>query len=150
MFTGRTIAEAPIFWPPDGKNWLTGKYSDAGKDWRQKKGATKDEMVEWPLWLNGHEFEQSLGDSEGQGSLAFCSQWGHKESDTTEWLNKRRRKRGKERKKHKSVANRTLKVSWDINPSTYVRVSTRHCCATLSLNSDLQQPPIFWSCRWAI
>ena len=38
--------------------------------------------------LNGHEFEQALGDSEGQGSLAYCNPWGHKDSDTTEQLNK--------------------------------------------------------------
>ena len=54
------------------------------EDWRQEeKWATEDEMVEWHHWLNGHEFEQTLGDSEGQGSLACCSPWDHKESDTT-------------------------------------------------------------------
>ena len=48
IFIGRTDAEAeaPILWPPDEKNQLTGKYPDAGKDWRQKeKGTTEDEMV---------------------------------------------------------------------------------------------------------
>ena len=45
---------------------------------------TEDEMVGWHHRLNGHEFEQTSGDGQGQGSLAFCSQWGHKESDTTE------------------------------------------------------------------
>ena len=45
-------------------------------------------MVGWPHRLNGHEFEQALGDGEGQGSLACCSPWGRKESDTTEQLNK--------------------------------------------------------------
>ena len=44
-------------------------------------------MVGWHHQLNGHEFEQSLGDDEGWGSLAYCSPWGHKESDTTERLN---------------------------------------------------------------
>ena len=48
---------------------------------------TEDEMVGWNHRLNGHEFEQTLGDSEGQGSLACCSLWGHKESDTTGQLN---------------------------------------------------------------
>ena len=43
-------------------------------------------MVEWHHCLNGHEFEQALGDGDGQGSLACCSPWGHKESDTTERL----------------------------------------------------------------
>ena len=47
----------------------------------------EDEMVGWHHWLNGHEFERTLGDSEGQGSLMCCSQWGCKESDTTLQLN---------------------------------------------------------------
>jgi len=72
IFIGRTDAEAPIFWPPDAKNWLIGKYPDAGKDWRQEeKGTTEDEMVGWHHWLNGHEFESTSGDSEGQGRTAF-------------------------------------------------------------------------------
>ena len=45
-------------------------------------------MVGWHHQLNGHEFEQALGDGEGQGNLACCSPWGCKESDTTEQLNK--------------------------------------------------------------
>ena len=61
---------------------------DAGKDWRQEEmGTTKDEMVGCHLWLNGHGFEQTLGDSEEQGSLAFCSPYCRKESDLTERLN---------------------------------------------------------------
>ena len=56
--------------------------SDAGKDrGQEEKGATKDEMVGWHHWLNGHEFEQTPGDSEGQGSLACCSPWALKKSD---------------------------------------------------------------------
>ena len=63
-------------------------FPDAGKDWGQEeKGTTEDEMVEWHHRLNGHEFEQALGDGEGQGSLACGSPWGRKESDTTERLN---------------------------------------------------------------
>ena len=88
IFTGGidTKAEAPVLQPPDAKNWLIGKDPDAGKDWRQEeKGMTEDEMVGWHHWLNGHEFEQALGDGEGQGSLACCSTWGHQESDITEW-----------------------------------------------------------------
>ena len=46
-----------------------------------------DELVGWHHRLNGFEFEQALGDGEGQGSLACCSPWGCKESDTTEPLN---------------------------------------------------------------
>ena len=49
------------------------------------EGATEDEMVGWHHWLSGHEFEQTLGDGEGRGSLACCSPWGHKELDMTEW-----------------------------------------------------------------
>ena len=44
-------------------------------------------MVRWHHQLDGHEFEQAPGVGDGQGGLAFCSSWGHKESDTTEWLN---------------------------------------------------------------
>ena len=87
---GRIDVEAkdPILWPPDAESRLIGKDPDAVKDWEQEeKGATEDEMVGWHLWLNGHEFEQTPGDSEGQGSLACCSSWGRKELDTTEWLN---------------------------------------------------------------
>ena len=58
-----------------------------GKDWRkEEKGMAGDKMVGWHHWLNGHEFELTLGDGEGQGSLVCYSPWGHKESDTTEWL----------------------------------------------------------------
>ena len=59
--------------------------TDAGKDWRQdEKGMTEYEMVGWHHWLDGHEFEQALGDGEGQGSLACCSLWGCKESYMTD------------------------------------------------------------------
>ena len=89
IFIGRTDAEtkAPILWPPDAKNWLLRKDPDAGKDWRQEKGMTEDEMVGWHHRLNGHEFEQASGIGDDQGSLTSCSPWGHKELDTTEWLN---------------------------------------------------------------
>ena len=90
IFIGKTDAEAetPIVWPPDMKNWLIGKDPDAGKDWRQEeKGMTENEMVGWCHQLNGHEFEQAPGVDDGQGSLACCSPWGHKESDMTERLN---------------------------------------------------------------
>ena len=87
ILIGRTdaVAEAPIFWLSDVKSWIIRKDPDAGKDWRQEeKGTTEDEMVGWHHQLNGHEFEQAPGDDEGQGSLACCSPWGHKELDTTE------------------------------------------------------------------
>ena len=76
MSTGRTDAEAeaPILWPPDAKNWLLRKDPDAGEDWGQEeKVTTEDKMVGWHHWLNGHEFERALGDSEGRGGLACCS-----------------------------------------------------------------------------
>ena len=64
------------------------KDPDAGKEWRQEeKGTTEGEMVGWHHRLNGHEFEQTLGVGDGQRGLACCDSWGHKESDTTEWLN---------------------------------------------------------------
>ena len=88
IFIGRTDVEAetPILWPPDGKNWLICKDSDAGKDWRwEEKGMTEDEMVGSPtrwswVWVNSW-----IGD--GQRGLVCCSPWGCKESDTTERLN---------------------------------------------------------------
>ena len=67
MFIGRIDAEAEtlVFWPPDVKSWLIWKDPDAGKDWRQEeKGTIEDEIVGWHHQLNGHEFEQTLGDSE--------------------------------------------------------------------------------------
>ena len=78
----------PILWPPDAKSWLIGKDTDAGKDWgREEKGRTEDEMAGSHHWLNGHELEQTSGDTERQGSLACCSPWGCKELDMTEQLN---------------------------------------------------------------
>ena len=76
IFIGRTDDEAEtlILWPPDAKNWLTGKDPNAGKDWRQEeKGMTEDEMVGWHHWLDGHEFEQAPGVGDEQGSLGCCS-----------------------------------------------------------------------------
>ena len=65
-------------------SWLIEKDPAFGKDWEQeKKGATEDEMVGWHHWFKGHEFEQTLADSEGQGSLAWCNPWGLKELEIT-------------------------------------------------------------------
>ena len=66
-------AEAPICWSSDAKSWLTGKDADVGKNWGQEKGATEAEMVGWHHWLSEHEFEQTLGDGEGQASLVCLS-----------------------------------------------------------------------------
>ena len=90
IFIGRTDAETetPVLWPPDVKSRFIRKDPDDGQDWRQEeKGTTEDEMFGWYSWLSGHEFEQALGDGDGQGSLVCCSPWDCKESDTTERLN---------------------------------------------------------------
>ena len=89
VFIGRTDAgSTPVLWPPHAKSWLIGKDPDAGRDWRQEeKGMTEDEMAGWHHWLDGHEFGWTLGVGDGQGGLACCSPWGHKELDTTERLN---------------------------------------------------------------
>ena len=86
IFIGRTDAEAESqLWPPDVKSWLIWKDPDAGKDWRQEeKGTTEDEIIRWHHRCNGYEFELAAGVGDGQGSLACCSPWGHKELDTTE------------------------------------------------------------------
>ena len=87
IFIGRTDAkaEAPILWPPDMKNWLTGKDPDAGKDWRQEeKGMTEDEMVGWHHWLSGHEFEQALGCGEEVREAWHAADHGIAKSQT--WL----------------------------------------------------------------
>ena len=81
------ITEAPILWPPDVNSWLIGKDPDDGKDWRQKKRATEDEMVGYHHPFNGHVLGQTLGNGERNGSLACCSPWGHKKLDMTWWLN---------------------------------------------------------------
>ena len=71
---------------------LTGKVSDAGKDQGQKeKRASEDEMAGWHHQCNEHEFGQTLEDGEGQGGLACCSPWGHKESGTDGQLSNKRR-----------------------------------------------------------
>ena len=90
VFVRRTDVEAEtsILWPPDAKNWLIGKDPDAGKDWGQEeKGTAEDEMVGWHHQHNGHGFGWTAGVRNGQGGLACCSSWDHKELDTTKWLN---------------------------------------------------------------
>ena len=90
VFFGRNDAnaETPVLWPPDAKSWLIWKDLDAGKDWGQEeKGMTEDEMVGWHHQLDGHGFGWTTGVGDGQGGLVCCGSWGHKELDTTEWLN---------------------------------------------------------------
>ena len=74
-----------ILCPQDVESWVIRKDPDAGKDWRQVEKQTAKEGI--TNGLKGHEFQQSLGDDEGQGSLVCCTPWGHKESDMTEQLN---------------------------------------------------------------
>ena len=78
----------PILWPPHAKSWLTGKDSDAGRDWGQEeKGTTEDEMDGWHHRLDGHEFEWTPGVGDGQGGLGCYNSRGRKESDMTKRLN---------------------------------------------------------------
>ena len=89
IFIGRTDVEAkaPILWPPDVKNWLIWKDSDAGKDWKEEeKGTTKNEIIGWHHRLDGHEVEKALGVGNEQGGLACCSPQGSQGSDMTERL----------------------------------------------------------------
>ena len=86
IFVGTTDGEAPVVWPPDGKSWLIRKNPDAGKDWRQKKGMTEDEIVGWHHQLNGYEFDQALADGEGQGSLACCMQSMGSQRVVNDWV----------------------------------------------------------------
>ena len=86
IFIGRNDveAEAPILWPPGVKSQFIQKDPDAWENWgREEKGATENKIAAWHHQLNGYEFEQTLGDREGQGSLACCSPCGRKELDTT-------------------------------------------------------------------
>jgi len=78
----RTDAEAPVFWPPDAKDWHIGKDLMLGKiEGRMRSGWQR------MRWSDGHYFEQAPGVGDGQESLACCNPWDHKEWDTTEWLN---------------------------------------------------------------
>jgi len=81
-------AETLVLWPPHEKSWLIGKDFDAGRDWGQEeKGMTEDEMAGWHHRFDGQEFGWTPGVGDGQGDLACCNSWGHKELDTTERLN---------------------------------------------------------------
>ena len=107
MFTGRTDAEAeaPILWSPDVKSRLIGKDPDTDKDWgKEEKGVIEDKMAGWH---NGHEFEQTPGDSEGLGSPACCSSWGGKEPDMTYQLNSNS-------KRHFGVSQWIRKCFWHL------------------------------------
>ena len=87
IFIGRTDAESktPILWPPDVKNQLIGKDPNAGKDWRQEKGVTEDEMVGWHHQLNGHESEQTPGAGDGQGLCAAVHGVTKSQTQLSDW-----------------------------------------------------------------
>ena len=86
IFIGRTDAEAEtlILWPPDVKSWLIGKDADPGKDWG-KEEMTQHEMIGCHHRLNGHEFEQTPGYSQGQENLACCRLCGHRDTWLNDW-----------------------------------------------------------------
>ena len=88
IFIWRTDVEAetPILWPPDAESWLILKDPDAGKDWGQEEKGMTEDMFGRHHWLNGHEFQSTLGVGDGQIGLVCCDSWGCKESDTTERL----------------------------------------------------------------
>ena len=77
-FFGRNDAKAEtlVVWPPRAKSWLTGKDSDAGRDWGQEKGTTEDEIAGWHYWLNGLASGWTPGVGDGQGGLECCDSWG--------------------------------------------------------------------------
>ena len=90
IFIGRTDAEAeaPILWPSDVKNWLIEKMLMLGKiEGGRRRGRQRIRWLDGITETWGTEFEQAPGVGDGQGSLACCSPWGHKESDMTERLN---------------------------------------------------------------
>ena len=97
MATHSNILAWEIPWTEEPSGLLGRANSLGSSSWCWERlraggdGVTEDELVGWHHWLNGHESEQTLGDSEGQGSLACCSPWGCKESDMTEWLNSNKR-----------------------------------------------------------
>ena len=80
-FFGRNDAKAetPVLWPPHAKSWLSGKDSDAGRDWGQEeKGMTEDELAGWHHRLDGSESEWTLGVGDDQGGLACCDSQGRR------------------------------------------------------------------------
>ena len=111
-----------LFWG----NGLIGKDSDAGRDWGQEeKAMTEDEMAGWHHQLDGHESEWTPGVGDGQGGLACCDSWGHKESDTTEWLNWTQLNYGKDMSNRAccfATCNNQSKLSFHAHLDEYVKV----------------------------
>ena len=111
-------AKAPVLWPPDAESWFIGKDPDAEKDWRQEeKGTTEDEMVGWHHWLNGHWFGWTLEVGDGQGGLVCCCSWGHKESDTTEQLNRTDLADSTYQNVNETATEKFAKLIWNLRTS---------------------------------
>ena len=85
IFTGKTDAEAPVFWSSDVNSWLIGKVPDDGTDWGQKERVSEDQRAGWHHWCNGHELRQTSGDGEGQGGLVCCSPWSRSRTRLGDW-----------------------------------------------------------------
>ena len=122
VFIGRTDleAETPILWPPDVKSWLIWNDSDAGKNWRQEeKERTEDEVVGWHHRLDGHEFEQALGDGEGQGTWraavrGVAKSWSRLNNWTTTSRKSRNwSKKEEELKINQSVGRENYRMKWE-------------------------------------
>ena len=130
-----------------------------GKIEGRRRGVTEDEMVGWHHWLNGHEFEQNQGDSDGQGSLACCNSWGPKESDMTYRLNGNNNKRSKGILHISSLVTEVICV-WRMMQLTFLQ--TWVCCRLIfellsfktCIDTDLAiQSKCVWSLEvicWAI
>ena len=135
-------AETPILWPPDAESWLVGKDPDAGKDWKQEeKGMMEDEMFVWHHRLNGHEFEQTPGDGDEQGSLVCYRLWGSQKvgHDWVTELNcdmkgseKSRNQRGNKMFSCSHYfPSKTQKTEKDQSGVNYMRMTTSVCWPTL-------------------
>ena len=126
IFIGRTDAEAeaPKFWPPDVKSQLTGNDLDAGKDWgHEEKGTTEDEMIKHHQ-LNGHQFEQTLGVSKEQGSMACCNPWVCKKwTQLSDW-----------------TMNKTHTHTWHMYSVYAAAAKSRQSCPTLCDPIDRSPP----------
>ena len=120
----------------DAKSQFIGNNPEGGKDWGQMKmRVTENEVVEWHHQLNGHEFEQTPGDNEWQGSLACCSLWGCKKSDTTEQLNKNTDIKGEV--ESNTIIVRDFSISF-----TSIDKSFRQNKETQALNDTIDQ--LYW------
>ena len=99
-----------------------------GKIWGQEKGMTEDEMAGWHRWLNGHESEWTPGVGDGQGGLACCCLWGHKELDTIELLN---------RTELKLPSSSICRINWECHK----RICIVHYCIRKDLKKN---EPCIW------